>query len=889
MECVVDMLSGRSSAGMELRAAAPAVPSLFVARPRISGLLDRAVRRPVTLISAGPGYGKTLALAHWIRHGDRPGPVAWLSVSPVDDSVPGFWAGLLAAVRSSGAVPAGSELAGLSPAANFGIGDAARVVDELAALAQPLVIVLDDVQHLRDRVVLDSVELLLAAPPSVRLVLSTRFDPPLRLRRLTVAHALTEIRSADLAFQPAEARELLTASGFDLPAHTVDMLVERTQGWVAGLRLAQMSFDPRAPQAAVTRMHGSDRPIAEYLLQEVLNQLPAEDRQFLLRASTADPVTADLVEAVTGQPGAQSRLERLEAHNAFLVGLAGGRTWFTWHPLFRELLQHQLNVDEPKEVITGLHQRAAHWLAHRGDHIAAIHHLTEAQDWPQIGRMITQRAAPDVVAAQGSALVQALEPAAAHSRLEPTWATLLASALCNFRRFDYAAMLRDTDSAAAAVPDLASADMRDVHLLILALRMAHARARAPRHLVTAAEHVLHHTESVPRHRIPAVERYRAIARANLGIGLLWNGDLDRAETVLDDAVESCGRWDLGLPQLTAMGHLAIADAMRGHLARAHTRAEHARSVADRHGWQPEPQAASHLVALVWAAVDAGRLDEAEELLATARGGRPDAAGAVGFGVLSVHVAVARGDGPTAQRRAGGLVGISSRTSGLTPMLSGWVRITAAEAELAAGRPAAARHILPILPTEPITGFLTAWHEVTIGHCLFAEGDHAGAAAWLTERLDGLDRFPAAAIRARVLLALAHQRQRRDGHALRSISDAIDLAARHGIRRPFLPSNDEMRSLLDRHKALIARHHDFVAALTDRTSTPSTHPTLVDTLTDRERVVLDYLPTHMKSGEIAADLFLSVNTVKSHMQAIYRKLGVSSRGEAVVRARDISLL
>lgn len=882
------MLAGRSSARVELRAAPPAIAPLFVSRPRIDGLIGRAVQRPVTLVSAGPGYGKTLALAHWTRHGERPGPVAWLSVNSSDNSVPGFWASLLVAIRASGAAPPGTELATITPAANFGMSDATRIVDELSGLARPLVIVLDDLHHLADPRVLDSLELLLELPASaLRLVLSTRFDPPLRLRRLALVDGLTEIRSADLAFQPIEARELLAGSGFDLPARTVDALVERTQGWVAGLRLAEMSLDPQAPEASVDRLRGSDRAIAEYLVQEVLDHLPADDRRFLLRASIADPITGDLADALTGQPGAQRRLERFEAHNAFLIGLAGGRSWFTWHPLFRELLLHQLNLDEPQELITSLHQQAAQWWESHGDYIAALHHLTKAQDWPQIGRMITRRAAPDVVAAQGSALVEALEPAAAHSRIDPTPGTLLASALCNFRRFDYEAMLRDAESAAVAVPDLSSADRLDVDLLVAALRMAHARARAPGRLVHAAQEVLQLTEHAPRQQIPAAERYRAIARANLGIGLLWDGDLDAAPAALDEAIESCRQWDLSLPQLSALGHLAIADVMRGRLADARTRGGQAQAIADRHGWQAEPQSGGHTVALTWAALDAGRLEDADALLAAARGDHPDAAVAVACGVLAVKVAVARGDRHGAGQSAAQLIGMASRWSALTPLLSGWVQIACAEAELAAGRPAAARLLLP----HPTTGFITAWRHVIVGHCLLAEETPARAVNWLTGKVADLDRFPTAAIQARVLHALAEQRLRRDGVALRSLIAALDLAAERGIRGPFLNSIDELQSLLSRRRSLVARHEDFIATLIDRPnpSFPSGSSAPFGKLTDRETDILHYLPTHMRSGEIGAELFLSVNTVKSHMRAIYRKLGVSNRGEAVVRARELSLL
>lgn len=213
------------------------------------------------MISAGPGYGKTLSLADWVRGGDVPGPVAWLSVDTADDSVPGFWSSLLVAIRACGVVPAGDELLDVAPAASFSVGDVADVVTALDRLATPLVIVLDDLQHLRDRDVLDSINALIARLPArVRLVLSSRYDPPLRLRRAAIAGAVTEIRSQDLAFTAAEAEELLRAVGLDLPAGAVDMLVARTRGgrpdfgwprWGLTGRLRRMRL--RAWRAAIAR------------------------------------------------------------------------------------------------------------------------------------------------------------------------------------------------------------------------------------------------------------------------------------------------------------------------------------------------------------------------------------------------------------------------------------------------------------------------------------------------------------------------------------------------------------------------------------------------------------------------------------------------------------
>ncbi len=893
-------VSGRSVAGLTLRTSPPAIPSRFVRRPRVEALLRRAVTGAVTLVSAGPGYGKTLSLAHWVRHGGPPGRIAWLSIDGSDDSLPGFWSGLLRAVELSGAIPAGSGLLELRPAASFGLAEAAGVIDELVTLPEPLVVVLDDLQQLRDRDLLRSIDLLLERrPPDLHLVLSARYDPPLRLQRLAVAGGLTEIRSRELAFTPAEARELLAGSDLLLPEGVVEALVDRTRGWAAGLRLAAMGLDRHTSEADVARLRGSDRPVAEYLLDEVLDQLPADDRRFLLFSSVADPVCAGLAQALTGDEDAQSRLERLEARNSFLVGLAGGRTWFGWHPLFRELLAHELTLQAPG-MAAHLHHLAAGWLEDRGDYVAAIGQLTAAQDWTAIGRLITERAAPDLVAAQGGALVDALEPAALRSRVEPIPATLLASALRNFRRFDYDAMLRDANSAALAAGHsddvgagpATSAPPSGIDVLVAVLRMAHARARDPRSLVAAASEAIELVDRMPRHRLPAVERYRAITTANLGTGLLWNGDLPAAAATLAQAQESCREWELSLPELTTMGHLAIIEAVYGRFPQAVRDGERARTEADRHGWSPEPQASGHMVALAWAALAAGRLDAADRLIAAAIGrGNPDTGCQSALAVLSIEVALTRRDHALAAKRVDDLNTVIVRGKGLPPMLAACARLAAADAQLVRGRPDGARRLLPDMQNIP---FSDALRTVVLAKCLLAEDDATGCLDLLTRRLPELDPFAAPAVDGRLVAALAAARLRQDARSLTLISEAIDIAVAPGIVRPFQLAGARARPLLNRHRGLVGHHATFTTALlqaTEPTGTPAPTPTTGPTqaLTERELSVLVFLPTYMKSNDIAEELFLSVNTVKSHLQAIYRKLGVSSRQEAVLRARELGML
>jgi LuxR family maltose regulon positive regulatory protein len=886
----VTILTDQAGTGLRFRTAPPVVPGLFVRRTRLNSLLDRAVDGPVTLVSAGPGSGKTLTLADWTQHTAH--RVAWLSIEPSDNQLSGFWSALIAAIRACGCVEPGSVLSDLAPAASFGVEDAMRVVDALAQLPAPLVIVLDDVQHLRDRDVLESMQKFLDRPaPTVRLILSARYDPALRLQRLAISDRLSEIRADQLAFTNAEADQLLSAGGLPLEPATTARLVDRTRGWAAGLRLALSGLDRDAPEEAVTRLRGSDRPVADYLMQEVLGQLSEQDRRFLLRSSVAEPVTADLAQVLTGEADAQAQLEKVEVGTGFIVGLGGGRSWFTWHPLFRELLLHQVAVEYPG-LVGELHGRAAGWLVEHGDPLAAIRHLTAAGDWVAIGHVLTEWVAPDVVTAAAPTLVETLAPVAARADVDPTTTTLLASALCNFHRHDYSAMLRDVKAAEAAVDNETPRASLGADLLIASLRMAYSHARQPGALTNAARHVLKVIDQLSRHQVPVLERYRAIATTNLGFGLLLDGEFRAAETALADGEKSCGRWGLGLSELTARGHLALLAAIRGQHPLAGQLADQARATADQHGWSPEPQASAHMIALTMVALDTGRLDDADHLITLGTSGtNPHLASRAAFATLAVEVALARHDQQQAERRAAALTDLAPRLELLPPMLAGWTTVVQANHLLAQGQVDTARELLNQVPN---TGFTKARRVVSLARCSLAQDDPKEALRTLTSSLPACADYLTVAVDARIVASLAAQRLRLDAQALELFTDAVGIAAEPGIIGPFRTAGGPLHPLLDRHRTVVSRHPEFADALREafspaRTPGPSSAVASDRILTDRERAVLPYLATHLKAGEIASELYLSVNTVKSHQQAIYRKLGVSSRRDAVDRGRELGLI
>ncbi len=879
---------------LRLRASPPAVPTGFVRRPRLEERLTHGVAHPVTLVSAGPGYGKTLTLASWARPGVTSGVVAWLTMDETDNNLQAFWSDVLGALAIGGALPPGSALLEVVPAAGFGPEQAQLIPAGLAELPTMVTLVLDDFHLIHDRRVLESFgQLLEHQPPQLRLVLAARADPALRLHRLRVNGQLTDIRATDLAFTATETAELFDRNGMHLPGHRLGILLDRTLGWAAGLRLAIMCLDPGDIDGGISRFTGSDRIVGEYLVEEVTDRLPEQDRQFLLTTSVADRLSAGLANQLTGRSDAQLVMERLVAQNALVVGLASRNDWFSVHPLLRDLLRHRLALEQPGAV-TDLHLRAARWFAAQGEPIPAIRHTSAAEQWDEVGRLLTGLALPLLVTPSAPALVAALGPAAARARVHPTANTLLAAAACHYQRHDYESMTRDANDAAELIAGVPEADRSPAEVVIAVFQLIGSRARNPALTVPSATHLLDLLEKTPRGRLPTAEQYRAIATTNLAIGQIWTGRLTQAHQTLSIIKTRSHELGLGLTEMTAQAHLALLDVIHGRLPDAHRRAGATRDVADRRGWASEPQAlalhaASALTHLEWNQLDAATAAIDSGLTVSNSGS--DMPCRLVLHIAAVGVAVARRDSAAAVAASARLGQIQNLAGELPPLLARWCTVAHADAHLAAAEPTAAIHRLGM--TREPAGYPDALDRAALAkaHLMLNQPDAA---------FDLLDAVPAtwspyrgAVVEARILAAVAADQMHKDTAAMAAITEAVDLAHSAGIVRPFLAAGPRVTALLARHRHVVARHLDFTRGLAPEDTGSSrsdwTSATPVGGLTERELAVLAYLPTMLKSGEIAADLFVTVNTIKTHQRSIYRKLGVTTRRDAVGRARDLKLL
>jgi LuxR family maltose regulon positive regulatory protein len=378
----------------------------WVARPRLLQELDEAVLRPVVLVAAPAGFGKTTLITQWLADDSVPATSAWVSLDGRDDDPDRLLTHVSLALELAGCRP---------PGQTGGVTDLLRAMD---TFGDELVLVLDDFHVLQDPACHRQVELLVQdLPENAHLVISTRADPGLRLGRLRAAGRLGELRAADLAFTPAEAAAMLTAEHEHLSEQALYDLVERTEGWAAGLYLATLSMSGRTdPDEFVREMHGGNRFIGDYLTEEVLASHSPEVREFIKEVSILEQFSASLCDAVTGKAGSVRILRDLERTNLFLVPLDESRTWFRFHHLLASVAGSELEFEHP-ERIPLLHARAAHWFEDHGLVEEAATHSLASGSTDEAGRLV-QANWLNYVDAGGAATVQGWLQALGPSALE---------------------------------------------------------------------------------------------------------------------------------------------------------------------------------------------------------------------------------------------------------------------------------------------------------------------------------------------------------------------------------------------------------------------------------------------------------------------------------------
>ncbi|GEK18911.1 helix-turn-helix transcriptional regulator [Cellulomonas persica] len=841
----------------------------MVRRPALEQLLERAADQRLTIVSAGPGWGKTVAVAQWVAATER--QVAWLSLEPHDDAPGAFWSDVLEALRGSGAVPEDNPLRHLRVPAAASHEFRSQLLRALEDLPEPVVLVLDDFHYVQRPDVVDGVEDLLRYPLPLRLVLVTRVDPLVRVHRLRVEGELEEVVAADLAFDAPTVAALAAARGLQLTSQDVARVLEDTDGWPVGVRLQL-----RSPGGS--RATRPDQDASDYLVAEVLTRLDPAMQRVLLMTCVTRFTCADLVEAILPGGDAVAPWRAFAERNDFVNPLGSDGTWFRYHPLLREMLLGRLSADDP-DAWRLAHRNAATWLVGHGEPVRALELAARIEDWALFCQVFVDSAAGGLVSVDREPVLDLVERVPVADLAPDAGVELCAGALAVLRGRFHAGAAHVARARELAPPD---APPQLVALLeILAASAARGLGDAATTTSSgAAALVVLDAAPLPT---PAWPAYRTLAANAHAVGLFWSGDLVEARERLEALVRATAGAPPLLPALNARSYLALAAALAGDLALAAREAQRVIADARELGWGSYLQCRCAYTAVAWVAVLRGEADEADRMLAMALAsdlGGEEPPTETNIHLLQALVAVQRGRSRAARAALRAAGEICASTSPVLADLA-W-RATAETAQLVGEQPPA-----PVL--EPSSTLLLV--AEARAHLMRGEPREALRVARLAQEQARTEADEQTEVEAWLVTAAAHEHTGDHPRCDQALDHAIEVAAVSVLVRPFLLVGApvlaaRLHARLDRHPGELADH---VRRMGHHESAAREPEPLIDPLTSRELAILGALPTMQTNSEIAADFYVSVNTVKAHLKALYRKLGVESRREAVRRARELGLL
>ncbi|HET7017579.1 MAG TPA: LuxR C-terminal-related transcriptional regulator [Streptosporangiaceae bacterium] len=885
----------------------PSVPLLH--RHRVSDLIQCATAGRVTLVCGPTGSGKTVACAMWATRTQSTGNVAWVSLDPGDRQPGRLWAHIGAALAGTEAMPDDLADALVEPAERgFGL----RLADLAEQLDEPVTLVLDDVQELAGSEPLADLDLLVRhGPPNLRLMLAGRHLAGLGVAKLRVDGELAEIGADELACTPAEAQAYFDMLGVELPPDQLDELLGRTQGWITGLRLAALRSEAAHEPAAPWRISGDEPLVADYLRDEIMATLPAGRRLFLLQTCVVDRICGDLADTLTGSQDGAVVLDHLCRENVLVrrVEGGGGQIDYEYHPLLLDLLRAELRREFPGQV-TELTGKAARWQARNHRPVPALKNAVMAGDWDFAATVLAQ-VGPDLLLPGQAAILEPILATFPASRYTADAAVAGALAAAGLRTGDNYATelhLRNAETALEQCPDHQRAVVA-IWLKALTLMQATARGAADTGLIeqatamagpvppTTSDRGEHHAlgllwtaagiAALASLRISEARRAFAQAGRQLPSGpsdsirleftartIAWQaiaeamyGDLRAADDLLADPILDAVAETDPLPGVLADLASACLHLARDETATARRLLDQCAENAGNHGWAGP---------VIWslATMTRARLALCENDHGAAR-----------RLITKLHyqnLNPAKGEG---RRTAPAPIG---RT----------LAILDAEIALSEGNTAGAKLALDRASSDQSGGDRSGGGRanllLTSAKILLADGDSRAALGkaegCLTD--SATDATMRDRVGALVLAAIACRRLGQTDQATDQLGYALTLAEPHREYRPFLDGGSAARSAL----AVLIRPASQGAATAarilqrfdTRPARPADAPAAVP-LTGSELAVLRFLPTHMTNQEIAEALFLSINTVKTHLRSVYRKLGVTTRRQAISTAARLGLL
>ena len=924
----------------------PSIPPKRVRRPHLIQRLNKglAFDRQVTLVSAPAGFGKTTCIGEWVNALDC--PVTWLSLDAADDDPARFFAYLVAALQKVDD-NLGREIEGVLRSGQLPPVEAisTTLINDILELGGRFLLVLDDFQVIQDRFILQVLEKLVGnLPQPLHLVLLTREDPSLPLARLRANNRLTEIRAGDLRFTGPEADRFLNeVMGLSLSPADIAVLKDKTEGWIVGLQLAGLSVRDRAdPSRFIAALSGSHRFILSYLTEQVLNRQPEEIRRFLLQTSILNRLNGDLCDAVTGRSDGRALLERLFNANLFLIPLDDEQQWYRYHHLFADLLRDLQNALR-QENTAELHQRASQWYARAGMASEAIQHALAAEDYAMAVDLLESHAMALIMQGYAKTVngwVQAI-PAewgsqSPRTNLAFAWMHLLRGAYAQASPYLERLQAALADSRVGSQLGEENSSLRAEWLVMQSL-MLYMQGQATESMALATRALEIAPEQDSRVRSLA---YYALA----GVSQLIN-DYPHAVEAYQMAIQHGRAAENLVAEMMSTAGLALMAFEHGQLHLAFEIAAPVSVRIERSGSLPPISAVVYgmlgEVYYQWVQIEQSRRHILRALQLSTLGGY--SSGVTFCRVLLSRLSQIEGDLEASAReiqKAVDLMQVEAPDAVRQEVVSQQVCIY-----LARHRPAAAEMALqgqgfsfrdqfsfPDLPPgQSLSYSIGLLYNSSLRVLLY----QARARRDLTNLRSGIElagRLIASALQGQyILVALEALLLRAQMHAalgnskanlaasLADYARALELAEPEGFIGVFVeqgpPVAEALANLAEQNRlgtvqpgyverilAAFSRSQPPGATLSapllgswrdeqDARHLPAgTGPvTLIEPLTGRELEVLRLMAQGLKYREIAARLFISLNTVRFHVKAIYGKLDVNNRTQAVERARQLRIL
>ena len=905
------------------------------ARARLFEQLDAGLRlgHRLLLICAPAGFGKTTLLSEWIASfrlpildfGTEPLPqptthnpqFCWISLDEDDNDPTRFLMYLLAALETVYPDIGADARAMIQPPQPLQLtAILTLLLNRLAAILSEgsLVLALDDYHVIEQPAIHEMVAFLLDhAPPRMHLAIASRVDPPLPLARLRARRQLTELRAADLRFTADEATTFLNqVMGLHLAPENVAILATRTEGWIASLQLAAISLQRRdAAEAAtfIAAFGGSHRHVIDYLTEEVLAQQSPEIHEFLSQTAILDRLTASLCDAVTGRDDGECLLRQLEQANLFLAPLDDERRWYRYHRLFADFMRNHLYNETP-ELARTLHRRAAAWHAQHALPSEAIAHALRAADFAEAAQWIEQTAVTLLMRSEATTLLnwlKALPQPVIDAR--PTLNLIYAEASLIAGEFAPIETALHAVETALSRGDVPAEEQDAVQSQVMAIHAYMATFSGDiRHGVALAQQAF---AALPQDNA----FLRSVVSWLLGLSQFFDTNTLAAQRVFGETLElsqATGNTLVASLSLFVSGYFLI---LQGRLRQARITFE--QGVASLTGDQrTSPPVSASLIYQGLSEVlrEMNDLDAAEQAVTECidlgeQWGNAEVL--VDSYVVLTRIAYAQGDEEHARQNLGKVMAFvhEDKISRLTirqmeafqaRMQVAWGELDAAALWVEKWHNAYAQEPLP----EGNIAVFIRWMEVSalarfyLAHERFAAAIEVLAplrhlveeAGWMGVAIEllGLES-----------LALRGQGQREAAHS--ALQRALTLAAPEGYVRIFVEMGTGMADLLReiQKEGLMPDYIRTLLQVADRqpqvSSPPCAQPTthtpqpLTEPLSDRELEILRLIETGMTNREIADKLYIAISTVKTHINNLYGKLGVSNRVQALARAREVGLL